>query len=94
MGEAMRKCVVEFIGAFFLILTIGSTVTLNGSGVIPPLAIGTILMVMIYAGGPISGGHYNPAVTLAVFCGEPCRARMSGGSGIGRYRCCFDRDGV
>lgn len=61
-----RKYLVEFIGTFFLILTIGSTGTLNGSGVIPPLAIGGILMVMIYAGGPISGGHYNPAVTLAV----------------------------
>ena len=64
--NAYRKYLVEFIGTFFLILTIGSTGTLNGSGVIPPLAIGGILMVMIYAGGPISGGHYNPAVTLAV----------------------------
>ncbi len=63
----MRKYLVEFIGTFFLILTIGSTITLNGSGVIPPLAIGCILMVMIYAGGSVSGGHYNPAVTLAVF---------------------------
>ena len=64
--NAFRKYLVEFIGTFFLILTIGSTSTLNSSGVIPPLAIGGILMVMIYAGGPISGGHYNPAVTLAV----------------------------
>jgi len=67
MVESIRKYVVEFIGTFFLILTIGSTVTLNGNGVIPPVAIGVILMVMIYAGGPISGGHYNPAVSLAVF---------------------------
>ncbi len=65
--NCLRKYLVEFIGTFFLILTIGSTITLNGSGVIPPLAIGGILMVMIYAGGPVSGGHYNPAVTLAVF---------------------------
>ncbi len=64
--NAFRKYLVEFIGTFFLVLTIGSTGTLNGSGVIPPLAIGGILMVMIYAGGSVSGAHYNPAVTLAV----------------------------
>jgi aquaporin Z len=55
----MNKYLTEFIGAFFLILVIG----LTGN----PLAIGAILMVMIYMGGNISGGHYNPAVTLGVF---------------------------
>ena len=54
----MRKYITEFIGTFFLVLTIG----LTGN----PLAIGAVLMVMIYAGGHISGAHYNPAVTLAV----------------------------
>ncbi len=54
----MKKYITEFIGTFFLVLTIGMT----GN----PLAIGAALMVMIYAGGHISGGHYNPAVTLAV----------------------------
>lgn len=57
VNAAMNKYVVEFIGTFFLVLT---------SGVIPPLAIGSALMVMIFAGGHISGGHYNPAVTLGV----------------------------
>jgi aquaporin Z len=61
----MRKYLVEFIGTFFLVLTIGMVV-LSGVGSFAPLAIGTMLMVMIYAGGHISGGHYNPAVTLAV----------------------------
>ncbi len=61
----LKKMLVEFIGTFFLILTVGCTVFSNGSGVIPAIAIGFILMVMVYAGGHISGGHYNPAVSLA-----------------------------
>jgi aquaporin Z len=60
----MNKYLTEFIGTFFLVLTIGCTVI--GGAAMPPLAIGAALMVMIYAGGHISGGHYNPAVTLAV----------------------------
>lgn len=63
-----RKLVTEAIGTFFLVLTIGCTVIFSGasgSGIIPPLAIGSALMVMIFAGGHISGAHYNPAVTLA-----------------------------
>jgi aquaporin Z len=61
----MRKYVTEFIGTFFLVFTIGMVV-IGGKGNFAPLAIGSILMVMIFAGGHISGGHYNPAVTLAV----------------------------
>lgn len=58
------KLLTEFIGTFFLVLTVGLTV-LNGTAM-APLAIGSSLMVMVYMGGHISGGHYNPAVTLAV----------------------------
>jgi aquaporin Z len=64
-----RKLLTEAIGTFFFVLTIGCTVILSADpakGIIPPLAIGSALMVMIFAGGHISGGHYNPAVTLAV----------------------------
>ena len=63
----MQKYLAEFIGTFFLVLTIGCTVIPGAAGVIPPLAIGSALMVMVYAGGHISGGHYNPAVTLGVW---------------------------
>jgi aquaporin Z len=66
-NAAMRAYVTELIGAFFLVLTIGCTGIATGPGVIPPLAIGSALMVMIYAGGHVSGAHYNPAVTLGVF---------------------------
>ena len=59
----MRAYLTEFIGAFFLVLTIGLT---SVSGLeVAPLAIGSALMVMVYMGGHISGGHYNPAVSLA-----------------------------
>ena len=63
----MRKYIAEFIGTFFLVLTVGTTCIPGTPGVIAPLAIGASLMVMIYAGGHISGAHFNPAVTLAVF---------------------------
>jgi len=65
MTECFRKYLVEFIGTFFLVFTIGCVSLLGGSGVIPAIAIGFILMVMVYAGGHVSGGHYNPAVSLA-----------------------------
>ena len=61
----MRKYITEFIGTFFLVITVGLTV-IGAAGPMTSLAIGAVLMVMIYAGGHISGGHYNPAVTLAV----------------------------
>ncbi|MEO8502834.1 MAG: aquaporin [Acidobacteriota bacterium] len=63
----MNKYLTELIGTFFLVLTVGCTVIAGDGGVIPPLAIGAALMVMVLAGGHISGGHYNPAVTLGVW---------------------------
>lgn len=61
----MKKMIVEFIGTFFLVFAIGCTV---GSGsAIAALAFGSTLMVMVYAGGHISGAHYNPAVSLAIY---------------------------
>lgn len=63
----MNKYAVEFIGTFFLVFTVGMVSIDPGAGVLAPLAIGSALAVMIYAGGHISGGHYNPAATLAVW---------------------------
>jgi aquaporin Z len=63
----LRKLMVEGIGTFFLVFTVGQTVIEPGAGSLAPIAIGFSLMIMVYAGGHISGGHYNPAVTLGVF---------------------------
>lgn len=70
----MKKYLVEFIGTFFLVFTIGMTVLTPGAGNLAPLAIAAGLMVMVYAGGHISGAHYNPAVTLAVWMRGKCDA--------------------
>jgi aquaporin Z len=74
MGQtpSMKKYLVEFIGTFFLVFTVGSTVIAPGAGPLAPLAIGASLMVMIFAGGHVSGGHFNPAVTLAVWMRGKC----------------------
>jgi aquaporin Z len=70
----MNKYIAEFIGTFFLVLTVGCTV-IGGVGALAPLAIGSALMVMIFAGGHISGGHFNPAVTLGVCLRGRCNSK-------------------
>jgi aquaporin Z len=63
-SRPIAKYAVEAIGTFFLVFTVGAAV--GSSSPLAPLGIGAVLMVMVYAGGHLSGGHYNPAVTLAV----------------------------
>src|SRR3984893_6801866 len=74
-----RKLVVELIGTFFLVFTVGAS--LRTATALAPLAIGAVVMVMVYAGGHISGGHYNPAVTL----GALVRGRIGAGDAIGYW---------
>ena len=68
----VAKYVVEFIGTFFLVFTVGMTVKSPDAAALAPLAIGSALMIMVYAGGHFSGGHYNPAVTLGVTLRGKC----------------------
>ena len=65
------KLKVEFIGTFFLVFTVGMASATAGA--LAPLAIGAVLMVMVFAGGHVSGAHYNPAVSTAVLL----RGRMT-----------------
>jgi aquaporin Z len=68
----MRKYLVEFIGMFLFVLVVGMVVIDPGVGGLAPIAIGATLMILVYAGGHVSGGHYNPAVTLAVWLRGRC----------------------
>src|ERR1700744_4152823 len=72
----VRKYAVEAIGAFFLTFVV--VVSVLSHSVFTPMAAGATLMVMIYAGGHISGGHYNPAVTM----GALVRGRIGIGDAI------------
>ena len=62
-NNKMKNYIIEFIGTFFLVLTIGLTSEVDH---VAPIAIGGMLMVMVYMGGHISGAHYNPAVSIAM----------------------------
>jgi aquaporin Z len=68
-----RKLVVEFLGMFLFVFTVGMATNKAGAGALAPLAIGSVLMVIVFAGGHVSGGHFNPAVSTAVFL----RGRMA-----------------
>jgi aquaporin Z len=74
--SAGAKYAAEAIGTFFLVFTVGAAVGTDRQ--FAPFAIGAVLMVMVYAGGHISGGHYNPAVTLSVLV----RRRISLGDAV------------
>lgn len=65
MSLKLEACVSEFVGTFFLVLTVGYNVLQRTA--LAPLSIGSMLMAMIFATGRVSGGHFNPAVTLGVF---------------------------
>lgn len=69
----MRKYLTEFLGTFFIVLVIVLVANNQSVGMFAPLAIGAIFTVFIYASGHISGGNFNPSVSLAIFL----RGKMS-----------------
>jgi aquaporin Z len=69
--------VVEAIGTLFLVFTVGATV--RAGNTLAPFATGGVLAAMIYAGGHVSGAHYNPAVTFAVLVRGRIRLREAAG---------------
>jgi aquaporin Z len=67
-----QKLTTEFIGTFFLSLTICTAAVYGSAEAYAPFGIASTLMVMIYAGGHISGAHYNPAVTVSIYLRGAC----------------------
>jgi len=70
-----RKLGVEFVGAFILVFTVGVASARTGAADLTPLAVGSVLTALVFAGGHVSGGHYNPAVSLAVLVRGKLKAR-------------------
>ena len=66
----MKKYIIELIGTFFLVLIIGLTEN--------PIAIGLGLAVLVYMGAHISGAHYNPVVSLAMFINKKINLKEMG----------------
>ena len=65
----MNKYLVEFLGTLFLVFVIFATGNY--------LAIGAALAIGVFLGGAISGGAFNPAVTIAfMFAGKIPRSDL------------------
>src|SRR2546427_5538643 len=76
---AWRKAIAEFIGAFTLIFIGAGSILAPGGGslLLVALAHGLAIGVMVSALGRISGGHFNPAVTLGALVGRQIPVRLA-----------------
>ena len=64
MYSGAIKCLIEVIGTFFFVSVIFN---MYKKKIMGPIIIAVALLLAIYIGGPISGGHFNPAVTLSMY---------------------------
>lgn len=73
------KCASELIGTFFLMCAIGCNA--NTASIGAAVSVGCTLAVMVYALGSVSGAHFNPAVTLAIWLSG--RGKIKANEGVG-----------
>jgi aquaporin Z len=71
------KFLTEFLGTFFLT----TVVAFSGNA----LAIGAVLTVLVYSGAHISGAHFNPAVTFALFLKKKISSKESTGYVLAQF---------
>jgi len=80
-GGPFAEMVSEFLGTFMLVLTVG--LNMLGKSMGGAFSGAAAVACMIYALGNVSGGHFNPAVTLTAFASGRCPALTF--AKIGRY---------
>jgi len=79
----VTECLSEFLGTYMLVLTVGLNVL--GKSVAAAFSIAAALMSMIFALGDVSGAHFNPAVTLAIFASKMLPLEKLDGKKVGAY---------
>ncbi|AYU82733.1 AQP9 / aquaporin 2 [Leishmania donovani] len=75
LSEFLSQLVAEFVGTFLLVLTI--TLASVGVGTLAPIPIGFMLAAMCFTFGYISGAHFNPAISFAVFINRKMTLRRT-----------------
>lgn len=79
MDEAgLRRCIAEFVGTFTLIFIGGGAGIVSGQDIVAvALANGLAIAIMVTNLGHISGGHFNPAITLSFLATKRIEARLA-----------------
>ena len=71
MTSDLKKCFIEFLGTFLIAFSILCSLAFQLNHLIIPIIVGAIILSVMYAGAPISGGNFNPAISItSLFIGR------------------------